>query len=142
AFLLDRRGRLWIPSRKLHVVENGALREFTAAGAPLDDVTAVFQDRRGTLWFGLAGRGLAALPDESALESWFEQEGISGSVVDLKTHPNLGVVAASDTGAYVFQPRSNRWQMLWQRREPIALRSIAPGTGGALLSLPHGAGLA
>ena len=34
-------------------------------GAPLQDVTAVFEDRRGTLWFGLAGKGLAALPDES-----------------------------------------------------------------------------
>ena len=118
------------------------LGEFSLGDPALDDVTIVFQDRRGTLWFGIAGEGLPALPDEAAVESGFESEGIFGSVVDLAVHPRLGLVAAADTGAYVFQPRSNRWQALWPRKDPIALRSIASGPRGALLSLPHSAGLA
>ena len=82
-FTLDRRGCLWIPGLQLHVVENGVLEVFRPSGAPLHDVTAVFEDRGGTLWFGLAGKGLAALPDESSLRSWSDGDGIVGSVLDL-----------------------------------------------------------
>src|SRR5262249_49932061 len=77
-FFLDRRGRLWIPGHELNVVENGTIRVFDGATPRLEKVTAVFEDRRGTLWFGLAGEGLAALPDERSLEAWSEGEGISG----------------------------------------------------------------
>jgi len=51
-FFLDHRGRLWIPNRKLNFVERGKIEELDEA---LESVTAVFEDRQNTLWFGLAG---------------------------------------------------------------------------------------
>jgi ligand-binding sensor domain-containing protein len=138
-FFLDRRGCLWIPGRKLHVIENGVLRE--VSGAPLDDVTAVFQDRQSTLWFGLAGKGLAAIPDPASLESWSETEGIFGSVLDLAMHPRLGTVAATNAGAYVFDSKKSRWQALGPPGQRTAMRSLAAGSVGDLLSLPNGRGL-
>ena len=138
-FLLDRRGRLWIPGRKLHVVEDGVLR--VADGVPLDDVISIYQDARHTLWFGLAGKGLAAVPDETSLETWSETEGIAGSVLDLAIHPQLGLLAATDTGAYVFHEREGRWQALNPSGERTVLRSLAVGANGEVLFLPHGRGL-
>lgn len=140
-FFLDRRGRLWIPGRQLHVAENGALDIFRPSGAPLQDVTAVFEDRRGTLWFGLAGKGLAALPDEASLQSWAEPEGISGSVLDLAAHPRMGLLAASNSGAWLFEAALERWRPLAAPGERTALRSLAADADGAILSLPHSGGL-
>ena len=139
-FLLDRRGRLWIPGHKLHVVEDGVLR--VAASAPLEEVTTIFQDRRGTLWFGLAGKGLAAIPDRDALESWSEAEGLSGSVLDFAVHPKLGLLAATNTGAYFLRPGEERWQPLPSTAGGTALRSLAVGAAGEVLLLPNGRGLA
>src|SRR6185503_14284005 len=48
-FYLDRRGRLWIPNRKLNLVEKGTMQVFSE---PLEQVTAIFEDRQSTLWFG------------------------------------------------------------------------------------------
>jgi ligand-binding sensor domain-containing protein len=140
-FFLDRRGRLWIPGRQLHVVENGALEIFRPSGAPLQDVTAVFEDRRGTLWFGLAGKGLAALPDESTLQSWAEPEGIAGSVLDLAAHPRLGLMAATNAGAYVLDAAQQRWRALPAPGNRTALRSAAADAAGAILTLPYSGGL-
>ena len=140
-FFLDGRGRLWIPGRQLHVVENGVLDLFRPSGAPLQDVTAVFEDRLGTLWFGLAGKGLAALPDKAGLQSWAEPEGISGSVLDLAAHPRLGLLAATNSGAYLFDTTLGRWQALAATAGHTALRSAAADADGAILSLPHSGGL-
>jgi hypothetical protein len=140
-FFLDRRGRLWIPSRKLNFVEKGAIQVMDGPPPGLEQVTVVFEDRHDTLWFGLAGKGLAALPDERSLESWSEAEGLSGSVLDLATHPQLGLVAATDSGEFALDERQNRWQALGAPGKRRAFRSIAAGAGDTLVSLPHGGGL-
>ena len=140
-FFLDRRGRLWIPGRDFSFVDNGRIQPFTGGAPPLEKVTAVFEDRRGTLWFGLAGEGLAALPDESSLEAWSEAEGISGSVLDLGVHPKLGLLAATDSGQYSFAENQNRWLPVGSAENAEAWRSIAAGSDGAVLSLPYRGGL-
>jgi ligand-binding sensor domain-containing protein/tRNA A-37 threonylcarbamoyl transferase component Bud32 len=133
-FLLDHRGRLWIPGRQLRVVENGDINE----GPPLTDVTAVLEDRRGTIWFGLAGKGLAALPDDATLRTWAEPEGIAGSVLDFAVNPRLGLLAASSLGSYVFDAAHDRWTLLGER---AALRGLVTAVDGSVLSIPHAGGL-
>jgi serine/threonine-protein kinase len=139
-FLLDRRARLWIPGRQLHVVANGELEVFRPTGAPFENVTTMFEDRRGTLWFGLAGRGLAALADESALQSWAEPEGISGSVLDLATDAHGVLTAATNTGGYSFDAAHGRWHPLTDV-EHGALRALLADASGATLWIPYPGGL-
>src|SRR5581483_2193139 len=138
-FLLDHVGRLWIPGRRLHVVENGRIEVFQPGGAPLEDVTTVFEDRRGTLWFGLAGKGLAALPAQTMLESWGESEGIAGSVLDLAVSPRGGLLAAGYSGGYVLDAKGGRWHRL--SGEHGALRATLAEAGGSILQIPFAGGL-
>jgi ligand-binding sensor domain-containing protein len=133
-FLLDRRGRLWIPGRQLRVVQSGEITE----GPPLPDVTAMCEDRRGTMWFGLAGKGLAALPDEAALRLWAEPEGIAGSVLDFSLNRRLGLMAATSLGGYAFDAAHDRWTLSGER---AALRGVGTAADGFVLSIPYAGGL-
>jgi len=142
AFFLDGRGRLWIPSRRMSFIDDGMVHELPVSEPRLDDVTAVFEDRRGTMWFGLPGKGLAALPDEALLESWSDQDGIPAPVNDLAWHPTLGMLLATDAGAFKFDPKQRRWSALQERAaEPTPLRSVAANADGSLLALPYRGGL-
>lgn len=59
----DRRGRIWIEfeergARFLLVIDAGKVRRFSSAdGVPAFGTMKVFEDRDGTLWFGLRGNG-------------------------------------------------------------------------------------
>ena len=140
-FLVDRHGRLWLPNRKLEVVSNGSPRMFPSDHEPLEDVSAVFEDRQGTLWFGIAGKGLVAMPDDSVLETYAGEEGLPGSVLDLIRHPRLGLLAATDSGAYAFDESLKRWRRVGPAADRTALRSVATGPNGVLLTAPYRGGL-
>jgi streptogramin lyase len=145
----DRHGRLWIPGRTLRVVENGSIRDMPREmplGTPIneggqDEVSAVFEDRQGTLWFGIAGRGLAALPAAAVLRVYAEAEGIPGAVLDLARDDRGNFLAATDTGAYAFHPAHDRWSPLGPSGRSAALRSLDAGPGGAVFLLPQRGGL-
>ena len=141
AFLLDRRGRLWLPNRKLEVVSSGSLRLFPNDEQPFQDVTCAFQDRQGTLWFGIAGKGLLAMPDESILETYSGEEGIPGSVLDLVRHSRLGLVAATDSGVYSFDENRKRWGRAGPAADRVGLRCITSGPQGMLLTAPYRGGV-
>jgi ligand-binding sensor domain-containing protein len=66
--LQDRDGNTWTASRKglLRTGRDGATVTFTRDdGLPEDDVTALFEDREGSLWVGTRGGGLAQFTDRT-----------------------------------------------------------------------------
>ena len=65
ALYRDRANVLWFSSWEgLHHYKDGALTQFTTLeGLPSNDVRAILEDRKGTLWIGTSDAGLSLLKD-------------------------------------------------------------------------------
>ncbi len=140
-FFLDHKGRLWIPGIHLGLADNGVLEQYPTSDPPLENVSAVFEDRHGTMWFGVPGKGLVAVPSEESLRLWSVADGISSSVADMAQHPQLGLMAATELGVLAFNPEKDRWTPVSGKAGQLSQRSVIVASDGSLLTVPYRGGL-
>jgi signal transduction histidine kinase/ligand-binding sensor domain-containing protein/CheY-like chemotaxis protein len=76
---LDPAGRLLVPTNRglARETANGWEIIDTHQGVPANDISAVLQDREGSIWLGLLGSGLARWLGYSEWQSWTDREGLS-----------------------------------------------------------------
>ena len=76
---LDPAGRLLVPTYRGLARQNGDGWELIEAqqGLTSNDISAVMQDREGSIWIGLLGSGLARWLGYNEWQSWGEREGLS-----------------------------------------------------------------
>jgi len=87
---LDRSGNLWFGSRELGIVSYNPGKqeekepEFTiinrANGLPREDITAIYEDREGSFWFGTNGGGVYQYRGR-CLEQFGIREGLPDEVI-------------------------------------------------------------
>ncbi len=140
-FFLDHRGRLWIPGIRLGLADKGVLLEYPHSDPPLENVSAIFEDRHGTMWFGLPGKGLVSIPSEESLRLWSVADGIASSVSDIARHPQLGLVAATESGAVALDAGKDLWVPIPGDVGRLAQRSIIAASDRSLLTMPFRGGL-
>ncbi|MEO8097467.1 MAG: ATP-binding protein [Acidobacteriota bacterium] len=80
---LDPQGRLLVPTDQGLARERAGGWEYINVddGLNTSDITAVMQDREGSIWLGLSGSGLARWLGYQEWESWTQREGLSRSSV-------------------------------------------------------------
>src|SRR5579864_2438071 len=76
---LDPAGRLLAPTLKglARETSNGWEMIDARQGLPTNDISAVLQDREGSIWLGLLGSGLARWLGYNEWQSWSDREGLS-----------------------------------------------------------------
>ena len=90
---LDNKGRLWLPTKRGLAWQSGSgWHEMdSSSGLPADSlVRAIFQDREGSLWLALSGRGLARWLGYGEWTSWTHAEGLRGESVSGITLDSSG----------------------------------------------------
>jgi signal transduction histidine kinase/ligand-binding sensor domain-containing protein len=104
-FFEDSRGRLWIEwadarnGRFLMMMEHGTLRHFSAAdGVPTFGTMSVFEDRQGTIWLGLRGKGGLLRYDGGAFTRYTTADGLPSNDVGRVMQDREGTLWAPTEG--------------------------------------------
>ena len=136
---LDPAGRLLVPTYR------GLARESTngweiidaGQGLPANDISAVVQDREGSIWLGLLGSGLARWLGYNEWQSWTEREGLSReSVWSIARDPGGRLWVGTQFGLNYAEERGGR--LAWgqqpvpgvQMIRGLASASVTSSTGG------------
>lgn len=118
AVSLDRSGEIWVPTPlgAFHKADGRWEAIGRAQGAGSDAVTAILEDREGTLWFGYGGGGLDRWPGRRHFSGWTVEEGLPNEVVWAITRDLRGRlwIGTSD-GLAVWQPERNAFAVLKER---------------------------
>ncbi len=106
-------------------------------GLAADSITAVFQDREGSLWVGVAGSGLARWKGYRQWESYTEAEGLgNANVWAIVRDANGTLWAGNDMGLYYLKAgkpgSSPRWQSWDLGRKAMTIDHILPAADGTL----------
>ncbi|MEK7752514.1 MAG: two-component regulator propeller domain-containing protein, partial [Acidobacteriota bacterium] len=121
----SRAGQLLIPTLDglLITSEQGRWQTIAAAEGLIDsEVSAVIEDREGSVWLGLFGGGVARWLGEGNWESFTAAEGLSGGPVWQMARDGKGVLwVATQKGVYTSYQRGGK--LRW-RRSPMAGESI------------------
>lgn len=113
-----------------------------AQGLESETVTALFQDREGSIWIGLWGVGLARWPGSNAWTNWTMADGLPNNIVwSILRHPSGAMWAGTDRGLVRFQDGAK--PKVWTHQEGLAgdkVKALALGPDGALWAgcLPGG----
>jgi len=128
----DHSGRIWVSGDQLWVAEDGTLRRFLAAQLEGKQVTAIFEDSRHHLWFGLTNGGLAVMGLDPIIESWATPESF-GQIDALMRENSTTLLAATDQGMLLQKRGDSPWKQLSPTSDaPI---NQIDGAGGRLLGL-------
>jgi signal transduction histidine kinase/CheY-like chemotaxis protein len=139
----DHRGRMLVPT-----LDGLAIRrpdgQWTYVRSPqgllADRLSAVLQDREGTVWIGTPGFGLVRWPGYGAWETWGHAEGFANESFWGLAHDQQGVMwAATNKGVHRF--RNGRWEMWPASGIPTSqMLTLASGGSGTLWvgSYPNG----
>ncbi len=132
--VIDSDGRLLVST-----TEGLAIRDskgFHMVGRPsglLPPVYSVLQDREGSVWLGLAGRGLAKWLGYSQWESFNAQSGLTGETVyEILPRPDGTVWVGTEAGFFRGARGSNA-QWTWR-----LIRSVGPIPVHAVQAAPNG----
>jgi diguanylate cyclase (GGDEF)-like protein len=110
---IDSDGRILIPTTEgLAIGKGTVLRVAGRESGLLPPVYSVLQDREGSVWLGLAGRGLAKWLGYGEWESFSAQSGLTGEVVyEILPEANGVVWAGTESGLFRGDRKSGR--MIW-----------------------------
>lgn len=133
---LDPLGRLLVPT------DNGLARQSaqgwdmvdSADGLTTNDISAVMQDREGSVWLGLLGSGLARWLGYNEWQSWSEREGLTRESVWSITRDKRGRLwVGTQFGLNYAENIDNH--LVW-RSVPVPgvnmVRTLAPAPDGSL----------
>jgi signal transduction histidine kinase/CheY-like chemotaxis protein/streptogramin lyase len=140
SLMQERSGQLFVTTlRGLAVLsESGWSLLGKRSGMPVSEVTAVMQDREGSIWLGMLGAGLLRWLGFQQWSTFTESEGLaSDSVQSIVPGADGTIWAGTTAGLSRGQVRRGRWE--WQTiRTPgfDSVRSIALDRDGSLWILP------
>jgi diguanylate cyclase (GGDEF)-like protein len=108
---LDSDGRLLVPTTEgLAIRQDSRFRVAGRAAGLLPPVYSVLQDREGSLWLGLAGRGLAKWLGYREWESFSAQSGLTGEIAyEILPVPGGPVWVGTETGLFRGDRRGGAW---------------------------------
>lgn len=123
-----------------HVHENRWQRIGKANGLPGDSVSSVYQDREGSVWLGMNGRGLARWVGYGEWESYSSAEGLANETVWQVVADPQGVIwAGTGDGVYRGEKRNGGYQFHRAREFPRgAIIAMVRSTDGAIWASPQG----
>jgi signal transduction histidine kinase/ligand-binding sensor domain-containing protein/CheY-like chemotaxis protein len=113
-----------------------------AQGLESETVTAVLEDREGSVWIGLWGSGLARWPGPNAWTNWTTADGLPNNIVwGLLRDATGGLWAGTDHGLVRFG--NDGGPRVWTQKEGLAgdkVKALALGHDGAIWAgcLPGG----
>jgi diguanylate cyclase (GGDEF)-like protein len=142
---LDSDGRLLVPTTEGLAVRQGARFRISGRTAGLlPPVYSVLQDREGSVWLGLAGRGLAKWVGYPEWENFSAPSGLtSETVYEILPVPGGPVWVGTEAGLFRGDRRNGEW--LWHS-EPgpgvAPVRAVQAGADGRLWLGTDGRGLA
>jgi len=118
-FEVDTEGKLLVPTIQGLAIHQG--RHFRMAG-PREGlrgpVYAVLQDREGSIWLGLAGRGLARWQGYGEWDGFSPDSGLDSELIyEILPLGDGGVWIGSETGLFRGQKNGDRWT--WRRHPAI-----------------------
>jgi signal transduction histidine kinase/ligand-binding sensor domain-containing protein/AmiR/NasT family two-component response regulator len=114
----------------------------TAQGLESDTVTAVFEDREGSIWIGLWGAGLARWPGNREWTNWTTADGLSNNIVwAVRRDPSGALWTGTDRGLVRLQSVSG--PRTWLKKDGLGgdkVKALAIGPDGAVWAgcLPGG----
>jgi len=116
---VDSEGRLLVPTTEgLAIGEGTAFHLAGRASGLLPPVYCVLQDREGSVWLGLAGRGLAKWLGYGEWESFSAQSGLTGETVyEILPEKNGVVWAGTEAGLFRGEHKDDKWA--WSIVKPI-----------------------
>ena len=133
---LDPAGRLLAPTNRGLMRKTATGWELIDAeqGITSNDISAVFQDREGSVWLGLLGSGLARWLGYGEWQSWTAHEGLSRESVWSITRDGSGRMwVGTQFGLNYAEEKSGR--LLWKQL-PVAglemVRALAANPDGTL----------
>ncbi len=133
---LDPSGRLLVPTDLglARETESGWEMVSVDDGLSTNDISAVFQDREGSIWLGLLGSGLARWLGYDEWQNWSDRQGLSRSSVWSIARDAGGTLwVGTQFGLNYGQMQNGR--LVWKPK-PIPgrdmIRSLASGMDGSL----------
>ncbi len=142
---IDSSGRALIPTTGgLAIAEGGRLRIVGRDSGLAGAVNCVFQDREGSLWIGLAGRGLAKWQGYGRWEGFGALNGLDPDVVYAvqPLRPDW-VLAGTESGLFSGRREAERWRWTPDPRfKDMRIRAIRRAADGAIWVAAEHAGVA
>jgi ligand-binding sensor domain-containing protein len=133
---LDPSGRLLVPTYRGLARQNGDGWEIIDAqqGLNTNDISAVMQDREGSMWIGLLGSGVARWLGYSEWQGWSEREGLSReSIWSMVRGASGRLWVGTQFGLNYADGHGER--LIW-RRQPVTgvdmIRALAAAPDGTL----------
>ncbi|HLH40602.1 MAG TPA: ATP-binding protein [Bryobacteraceae bacterium] len=133
---IDPAGRLLVPTYRGLARQTNSGWELIDAqqGLTTNDVSAVMQDREGSIWLGLLGSGLARWLGYNEWQSWGEREGLSReSIWSIARDASGRLWVGTQFGLNYAENRQGR--LVW-RKQPVEgmemIRALAPAPDGSL----------
>ncbi len=112
-------------------------------GLTTNDISAVQQDREGSIWIGLLGSGLARWLGYREWQGWSEREGLSRESVWAETRDSRGRLWVGTQSGLDYAEEKDG-QLIWHS-EPLAagleIRALAAAPDGTLWAGANRAGL-
>ena len=128
---VDSDGRLLVPTTEgLAIRENSRFRVAGRAAGLLPPVYSVLQDREGSVWLGLAGRGLAKWLGYREWENFSAQSGLTGETVyEILPVPGGPVWVGTEVGLFRGVQRDGAW--FWRPERALGVVPVHAVRAGA-----------
>jgi signal transduction histidine kinase/DNA-binding response OmpR family regulator len=121
---VDGRGRLLVPTIEgLTISEGRHCRTVGGHEGLRGPVYSVLRDREGSIWLGLAGRGLARWRGYDEWEAFTSESGLAGEVIyQILPLGNGTVLVGTEDGLFTGRMTEDRWT--WQRDSRVGRMPI------------------
>jgi signal transduction histidine kinase/ligand-binding sensor domain-containing protein/CheY-like chemotaxis protein len=144
ALALDPSGNLLVPTNLGLARQTSSGWEIVGAdqGLTTNDISAVQQDREGSIWIGLLGSGLARWLGYQEWQSWDEGDGLSGESVWAISRDASGRLWAGTQFGLDSLEGKVEGELRWHPRlSGVEIRALAAAPDGTLWVGGHRAGL-
>ncbi len=128
---VDSDGRLLVPTTEgLAIRQDSRFRMAGRTAGLLPPVYSVLQDREGSVWLGLAGRGLAKWLGYREWENFSAQSGLTGETIyEILPVPGGPVWAGTEVGLFRGDRRDGEW--LWRPERALGVVPVHAVQAGA-----------
>ena len=136
SMIADREGTIWVTSDLglARLVDGHWEVIGRQQGLESDAVTAVYQDREGSMWIGVWGAGVARWPGVGEWTNWTTSDGLSNNIVwAIGRHPSGALFVGTDHGL-VRLGDDGRPPRVWTKADGLAGDKVK-----AILMAPDGA---
>jgi tRNA A-37 threonylcarbamoyl transferase component Bud32/ligand-binding sensor domain-containing protein len=130
----DRQGRIWVPGDDLWLAEGSTFQRFKSVQLDGKQVTCVFEDSGGRLWFGINGNGLGVMGMEPVSESWASPPSF-GEINAITRTNSATLLAATIKGDLLGKQGDAEWKSQPVGDNAPRFSQVAASPQGALMGL-------